>query len=121
MVLDVACRDSQLTVAGRRWVEEFSMRLERYFTEILTVHWDLTMAGHEHVASCRVHTREGFYRASAQDQDPRLARHTALDTLTRQRGREKRVRGSRRREVSTHGLPELFAPPPSASALHARR
>jgi len=116
MVLDVACRDSELTVAGRKWVEEFSLRLERYFPDILTVHWDLTMEGNHHVATCRLHSRQGFYRASARDMDARLAMHTALDKLTRQRHREKRALGQRRREESTHETPELFMAPPSGAA-----
>ena len=120
MVLNVACRDSGLTVAGKRWVEEFSGRLERYFTDILTVHWDLTTAGNEHVATCHLHTRDGFYRATARDMDARLAIHGAIDKLTKQRGREKRKLGSRRREASTHDLPELFLQGPLA-ALNARR
>jgi ribosomal subunit interface protein len=121
MVLDVACRDSQLTVAGRKWVEEFSLRLERYFPDILTVHWDLTMEGNHHVATCRLHSRQGFYRASARDMDARLAMHTALDKLTRQRHREKRALGQRRREESTHETPELFMPPPATRAVHRGR
>ena len=121
MVLDVACRDSQLTVAGRKWVEEFSLRLERYFTDILTVHWDLTMEGNQHVATCRVHSRQGFYRATAQDLDARLAMHTALDKLTRQRHREKRALGKRRRESSTHDLPQLFVPAATTRPVHHRR
>jgi ribosomal subunit interface protein len=100
MVLDVACRDAGLMVVGRRWVEEFSERLERYFTDILTVHWDLTQEGSEHVATCRVHTRGGFYRATARDIHARLAMHAALDKLTRQRRKEKKVLlGTRRREA----------------------
>jgi ribosomal subunit interface protein len=100
MVLDVACRDAGLVVVGRRWVEEFSERLERYFTDILTVHWDLTEEGSEHVATCRVHTRGGFYRATARDMNARLAMHAALDKLTRQRRKEKKVLGTRRREAN---------------------
>ena len=114
MVLDVACRDSQLTVAGRKWVEEFSLRLERYFPDILTVHWDLTMEGNHHVATCRLHSRQGFYRASARDMDARLAMHTALDKLTRQRHREK----ARARRGPTHDLPELFMPLPPGHLTH---
>lgn len=120
MVLNVACRDSGLTVAGKRWVEEFSARLERYFTDILTVHWDLTTAGNEHVATCHLHTRQGFYRATATDMDARLAIHAAVDKLTKQRGREKRKLGSRRREASTHDLPEVFLQGPQAT-MHASR
>jgi ribosomal subunit interface protein len=111
MVLDVACRDSGLAVVGRRWVEEFSERLERYFTDILTVHWDLTEEGNQHVATCRVHTRRGFYRATARDMNARLAMHAALDKLARQRREQKRVQGSKRREASTHDLPEITPPP----------
>jgi ribosomal subunit interface protein len=120
MVMNVACRDSGLTMAGKRWVEEFSSRLERYFTDILTVHWDLTTAGNEHVATCHLHTRHGFYRASSRDMDARLAIHDAIDKLAKQRGREKRKLGSRRREASNHDLPELLlqGPPPP---VHATR
>ena len=120
MVLNVACRDSGLTAAGKRWVEEFSARLERYFTDILTVHWDLTTAGNEHVATCHLHTRQGFYRATATEMDARLAIHGAVDKLTKQRGREKRKLGSRRREASMHDLPEVFVQGPQP-AMHASR
>ena len=61
MVLNVACRDSELSAYDREWVDEFSLRLERYFTDILTVEWDLTQEGNVHAAVCRVHSRQGFY------------------------------------------------------------
>jgi ribosomal subunit interface protein len=102
-------------------VEEFSLRLERYFTDILTVHWDLTMEGNQHVATCRLHSRQGFYRATAQDMDARLAMHTALDKLTRQRHREKRALGKRRREAPARDLPPLFVTPTASRAIHHRR
>ena len=121
MVLNVACRDSGLTDAGKRWVEEFSARLERYFTDILTVHWDLTTAGNEHVATCHLHTRQGFYRATATEMDARLAIHSTIDKLTKQRGREKRKLGSRRREASTHDLPEMIVPGSPAVVQASRR
>jgi ribosomal subunit interface protein len=99
MVLNVACRDSGLSIAGRKWVEEFSLRMERYFTDILTVSWDLTMEGNEHVAVCRLHCRQGYYRASSRALDPRQAMHAALDKLAKQRSRVKRQLGSKRREL----------------------
>jgi ribosomal subunit interface protein len=98
MVLNVACRDSELSVYDRHWVEEFSSRLERYFTDILTVAWDLTQEGNEHVAVCRVHDHRRFYRASARARDARQAMHTAVDKLTQQWRREKKILGTARRE-----------------------
>jgi ribosomal subunit interface protein len=97
-MVHVACRDTGLSRAGKQWVEEFSIRLERYFTDILTIDWDLTLEGNAHVAICRLHTGAGFYRATARAMDPRQAMHEAIDKLAMQRRREKRVRGSRRRE-----------------------
>jgi ribosomal subunit interface protein len=97
-MVHVACRDTGLSRAGKQWVEEFSTRLERYFTDILTIDWDLTLEGNAHVAICRLHTGAGFYRATARAMDPRQAMHEAIDKLAMQRRREKRVRGSRRRE-----------------------
>src|SRR5688572_6878117 len=96
MVLNVACRDSDLSVYDRQWVGEFSLRLERYFTDILTVQWDLTQEGNVHVAVCRVHTDQGFYRATASAKGARQAMHTAIDKLTQQRHREKKMAGSAR-------------------------
>jgi ribosomal subunit interface protein len=105
MVLNVACRDSDLSVYDRHWVEEFSSRLERFFTDILTVDWDLTLEGNEHVAVCRVHDHRGFFRATARARDARQAMHTALDKLTRQRRREKEIDAGARREPPL-ALPE---------------
>src|SRR5688572_6508372 len=99
MVLNVACRDSDLSVYDRHWVDEFSSRLERFFTDILTVDWDLTLEGDVHVAVCRVHDHRRFYRATARARDARQAMHTALDKLTKQRRREKKILGSARRET----------------------
>ncbi len=98
MVLNVACRDSELSGYDRRWVEAFSLRLERYFTDILTVEWDLTQEGNGHLAVCRVHSRQGFYRATAQAKTARHAMHTAIDRLTQQRRKAKKMAGSARRE-----------------------
>jgi ribosomal subunit interface protein len=96
MVLNVACRDSELRLDDRRWVGELSVRLERYFNEILTVEWDLTHEGNQHTAVCRVHSREGFYRASAHAKGARQALHAAIDKLTHQRRRLKKMAGSAR-------------------------
>jgi ribosomal subunit interface protein len=98
MVLNVACRDAELSRYDRSWVEEFSQRLERYFTEILTVEWDLTQEGSGgHTAVCRVHSRQGFFRATAHARTARQAMHTAIDKLTRQRHREKKAATTARR------------------------
>jgi ribosomal subunit interface protein len=117
MVLNVACRDSELSVVDRQWVSEFSLRLERYFADILTVEWDLTHEGNGHHAVCRVHAQQGFYRASARAKDARQAMHTAVDKLTLQRRREKKMAGSARRE------PRAVQPPlgPRASAASFAR
>ncbi len=122
-MVHVACRDMGLSPAGKRWVEEFSVRLERYFTDILTIDWDLTTAGNAHVATCRLHTRAGFYRATADAMDARHAMHEAIDKLAMQRRREKRMRGSRRRVERWDGashVPAAFALGDRAS-LGARR
>jgi ribosome-associated translation inhibitor RaiA len=117
MVLNVACRDSELSVYDRRWVGEFSLRLERYFTDILTVEWDLTQEGNGHVAVCRVHTRQGFYRANASAKSARQAMHTAIDKLIQQRHRDKKMAGSARREP--RGAPVTLPPRPAhAPGLH---
>jgi ribosome-associated translation inhibitor RaiA len=97
MVLNVACRDSALTLGSRQAVAEVSFRLSRYFTDILTVDWDLTMAGVEHVAHCRLHCRDGFFRVTARAMEPRLAIHNAVDKLLRQRRSDKRQYGRERR------------------------
>jgi ribosomal subunit interface protein len=97
-MVHVAYRDTGLTMSGRQAVEEFSTRLERYFTDILTIDWDLTVDGNAHVATCRLHTRAGFYRATARAMDARLAMHEAIDKLALQRRREKKMRTTGRRD-----------------------
>jgi len=99
MVLNVACRDSELNVHDRRWVAELSLRLERYFNDILTMEWDLTQEGSTHTAVCRVHCPHGFYRATAHGKGARQALHAAVDKLTQQRTREKKIAGSARRDA----------------------
>ena len=118
-MVHVACRDTGLRM-GRQWVEEFSTRLERFFTDILTIDWDLTVEGNEHVAICRLHTRRGFYRATARAIDPRHAMHEAIDKLALQRRREKRVLGSRRREVDGGGVAMAFKLAEEASSVTSR-
>lgn len=120
-MVHVACRDTDLkTMVGRQLVQEFSTRLERFFTDILTIDWDLTMDGSAHVAICRLHTRGGFYRATARAMDARQAMHEAIDKLALQRRREKRVRSSRRRESVEPALDVAFKLAEDA-ADHARR
>jgi ribosomal subunit interface protein len=113
MVVNVACRDSALASGARRAVEDYSERLERYFTNILTVHWDLTTEGIEHVACCRIHCGGADYRAHARDNDFHLALHGVLDKLVRQRRREKQKHESARR----HGHTGLFETPIRAAGL----
>ena len=123
MVLNVACRDEELTPAARGWVRELSLRLERYFTEILTVDWDLTMDGIVHVATCRLHTTQGFYRAHGRAMDARQAMHAALHKLTKQRRREKKKADRGRRDPLVHELPDLggLVAPRGAGALSVLR
>jgi ribosomal subunit interface protein len=121
MVLNVACRDSALMFGGRRTVEELSSRLERYFTDILTVDWDLTMEGSEHVAGCRLHCRGGFYRASAHAMDGRQAMHSAFDKLVKQRRRDKKKLGSARRDTPAHELAVVLGETVSAHSPHGHR
>lgn len=104
MVLNVACRDSELSVYDRRGVGELSVRLERYFNEILTVHWDLTHEGNVHTAVCQLHCRDGFYRASAHARGVRQALLAAIDKLMQQRRREKKMSGSARRDSQPASL-----------------
>ena len=120
-MVHVACRDTDLRVAGKQWVHEFSTRLERFFTDILTIDWDLTMEGSSHVAICRLHTRRGFYRATARAMDARQAMHEAIDKLALQRRKEKRMKSSRRREVDNDGLNIAFQLAESAATNTARR
>ena len=120
-MVHVACRDTGLRMAGRQWVEEFSARLERFFTDILTLDWDLTMEGNEHVAICRLHTRRGFYRATARAIDPRHAMHEAIDKLALQRRRQKRVLGKKRREVDSESVAMTIRLAESAPSDMTRR
>ena len=106
-------------MTGRQWVEEFSVRLERFFTDILTIDWDLTMDGKDHVAICRLHTRAGFYRATARALDPRHAMHEAIDKLALQRRREKKMRTTGRRDRGTSVAMNMSLETPTLAA--ARR
>jgi ribosomal subunit interface protein len=99
MVVNVACRDSALSLGARRAVEDYSERLERYFTNILTVHWDLTTEGSEHVAGCRIHCAGASFRAHAHAMDFHQALHEVMDKLVRQRRREKAKHATARHEV----------------------
>jgi ribosomal subunit interface protein len=99
MVVNVACRDSALAFGARRAVADCSERLERYFNNILSVHWDLTMEGPEHVVDCRLHCGAGSYRASAHAIDFPHALHAVLDKLVRQRRRDKQ-----KSETARHDL-----------------
>lgn len=117
-MVHVAYRDTGLTMTGRQWVEEFSVRLERFFTDILTIDWDLTLDGNDHVAICRLHTRAGFYRATARALDPRHAMHEAIDKLALQRRREKKMRTTGRRD---RGAIAMTMPISSQAHTGARR
>jgi ribosomal subunit interface protein len=112
MVVNVACRDSALAFGARRAVEDYSERLERYFTNILTVHWDLTTDGSEHVAGCRIHCAGHSFRAHAHAMDFHQCLHEVMDKLVRQRRREKAKHTSARREtqLATLMLADEVAP-----------
>jgi ribosomal subunit interface protein len=113
MVVNVACRDSALSWNARQAVEDYSERLERYFSNILTVHWDLTTEGSEHLAGCRIHCAGASFRAHARANDFHLALHEVLDKLVRQRRREKQKHETARRD----GRPALFGIPGRAASL----
>ena len=115
MVLNVVCRDAELDAHDLRWVEELSMRLERYLPGLMTVSWDLTHEGNGHLAVCRLHAGQSFYRASARARDARQAMHAAVDKLLHQRRRDKKIAGSARRETPFLDLPHA----PDRATLNA--
>jgi ribosome-associated translation inhibitor RaiA len=109
-MVHVACRDTDLRVAGKR-----------FFTDILTIDWDLTLEGSAHVAVCRLHTRRGFYRATARAMDARQAMHEAIDKLALQRRKEKRMKSTRRRDqLDRSGFDVSFAGPSDLQTADTR-
>jgi ribosome-associated translation inhibitor RaiA len=110
MVTHVACRDAELGRRIHRTIEYVSSRFPHYFTGILSVSWDLTTDGHEHLVGCRIHSRTGDYRASARARDARQAAQQAFERLVKQRRREKRLGRSGRRETlrPTEDRPSAF-------------
>lgn len=81
----------------RELVEEMSESLSRYFWGILSVEWTFEAVRQEVVAKCAVRTRRGAYRAQGQAKTLRESVHQAVEKLTAQRRRQKKVRESRKR------------------------
>jgi ribosome-associated translation inhibitor RaiA len=94
----ITVRVARLTPAEQRRLREVGERLKRYFRSAITLHWDLGVDGPSFVASCRVHSRSGYYRARATADRLGEAIDIAFERVTRQRRRvHKQVKKKRTR------------------------
>jgi ribosome-associated translation inhibitor RaiA len=101
MVIHVVYRGFSPTVAVKRKLDEARAEFEKLFKGLVSVEWALESEGSQVVASCRVHSRTRYYRASAQSHDPMHAVHEVTDRLVTQRRRAQAAVKGRRRKAAT--------------------
>jgi ribosome-associated translation inhibitor RaiA len=74
----------------KRRIEAENDHLARLFRRIVSIEWDVKRAGAGYVASCRVHSRSGYYRARSDAGDVAACVDAILERLMSQRRRRKR-------------------------------
>lgn len=86
----------QLRAPVRRLLAATNAHLARYFSSLIGVEWDFSSEGADREVRCRVHSRSGYYRASARHRSAGAAVREIADTLVRQRRRKRRLLKTRR-------------------------
>jgi len=104
MVATIDCRSSNATWLQKQSIQVLSRRFARYFKRIESVAWELEKQGHEYVASCCIHSRTGYYRATAQSKDFRSCIDLVMDKIVKQRRRRKSIYVRKRRSFAQRGV-----------------
>jgi ribosome-associated translation inhibitor RaiA len=99
MATRIVTRHEHLTEDERVRLRELSGRISRYFRDVVSLEWTLTNEGPDRIASCRVHSRSGYYGARASSDAMGKSIDQALDRVIRQRRRRKVVAKRSRREL----------------------
>jgi ribosomal subunit interface protein len=97
MIATIDCRNSNATWQQKQSIQVLSERSARYFKRIESVAWELEKQGREYVASCCIHSRTGYYRATARSKDFRSCIDLAMDKIAKQRRRSKSIYVRKRR------------------------
>lgn len=92
MVESVTYRDLKPTPAIKRELLNARLEIEERFPALVSLEWTLESVAGEAVARCRIHSRSGFYRATARTRSLPQSISAALEKLLTQRGRSKAMR-----------------------------
>lgn len=102
MLITISFHDAEGTPGLRRYAQALSQELAKVFKQVLSVEWHLSSERHLCLVRLQVHSRNGFYRASADDRTFRAALGQAAEKLMDQRRRRKDIeRGARRKGAAT--------------------
>lgn len=99
MTITLATRDLSLSPAMRERAESLAQRFSHYFTSVQRVEWGFSRDADDVVVSCRIHSRSGYYRASARASSVRTGLDLAVEKVLKQRRRKKVVLQRRRRSL----------------------
>jgi ribosome-associated translation inhibitor RaiA len=89
MIVSVVYRDVSPSPAVKRLVEAAGASLVPFFRRVVSLDWTLGGEATVAVATCRVHSASGYYRAQARARTLVEAVDEAVDRLTTQRRRRK--------------------------------
>jgi ribosome-associated translation inhibitor RaiA len=99
MPITIAAEKGALTQAEQQRLEQVSARLPRYFNNIVSIEWCLSIDGGDRVAACNVHSKSGFNRVQVGSDAFGESIDQALDKIVRQRRRRKAISQSARRHA----------------------
>lgn len=89
MVSQVAIKMTGFELDQAEAVRDLSTRLARYFLCPQNITWSCRRLPGRYSASCSLHARSGFYRATGVAKEPCVAVRGALEKVIRQRRRRK--------------------------------
>lgn len=98
MTITLLIRGASVSAAMRERAEQQSRGFSRYFNGLQTVEWSFTGEAGDVVVSCRLHSRTGFYRASARAATVRAGLDGVVEKLLKQRRRKKAALDRKRRK-----------------------
>jgi ribosome-associated translation inhibitor RaiA len=92
-------RNIEPTRKEKNNVQALSKQFERYFNNIVSVEWDFRAQRGQKIATCRLHSRSGYYRAKAKSHDLGESVNMVFERFTKQRRRKKKIRKRRLRRL----------------------
>jgi ribosome-associated translation inhibitor RaiA len=87
----VSFRDIEPTRKVKAQLQAVSEHLEMYFVSVVSVEWVIRAQREQRIAQCKLHSKSGYYRATASSDDIGQVINMVVEKLTKQRRRKKKI------------------------------